>query len=137
MIHPVELRAGNYIHPAMENGSMLEANTNKYLRVLSIDLETKIIKAKQDYQAEVFTFNAADIFPCSFKDIMLQIGGMSFGEHAIIIKSEREIILMLAGGTSVEMPHIQYLHQFQNLVRSLTGQEMAFNVEVTNSKKVQ
>lgn len=127
MIHPVELRPGNYIHPVAENDPAA-ADTQKYLRVIAVDLENKTVKAKADHQPEIHSFGMQQIFPCSLKDLMRHIGGMGFGEHSIVLKAEHEVMLMLSNTTPVNLDHIRYLHQFQNLVRSLTGQELSFNV---------
>ena len=127
MIHPIELRPGNYIHPALPADTAV-ADTARYLRIIGVDLESRTVKAKQDHQSDITTLDITAIFPCSLKDLMRQIGGMGFGEHSIILKSEHEVMLMLANTTPVSLDHIQYLHQFQNLVRSLTGQELGFNV---------
>lgn len=127
MIHPVELRPGNYIHPAKEEDKT-DADTRKYLRIIAVDLETKMVKVKEDFRSEIRSLETQHIFACSLKDLMHHIGGMGFGEHSIILKGEHEVMLMLSNATPVSLDHIKYLHQFQNLVRSLTGQELSFNV---------
>lgn len=127
MIELMDLRTGNYIHPA----SMQDQNrpdTEKYMRILSVDLLNKKVNAKEDKSSEIHTYTTAEIFGCSIEDITKLMGGFSFNEHSIIIKGPGEVLILHENGSMIALPHIQYLHQFQNLFRSLTGQEFPFNI---------
>jgi hypothetical protein len=128
MIEAMDLRAGNYIHPPLEQEAT-KPDTGKYLRVLSIDLLSKKVSAKEDNNPEIFVYPSAAIHGCSINDIKKLVGGLSFNEHSIIIEGEGSVFIIHEDGSSIALPHIQYLHQFQNLFRSLTAQEFPFNIK--------
>ncbi|PSK89709.1 hypothetical protein [Taibaiella chishuiensis] len=125
MIEPIELRPGNYIHPGLPGEAA--ADTGVYLRVVSVDLVARQVKAKADYQQDIRTFAVAEIYPCGLSDLQQAIGGLAFGPHSILLQDEG-VYIVHEEGPSIPLPHIRYVHQFQNLVRSLTGSEMAFNL---------
>ena len=127
MIELMDLRTGNYIHPASVQDST-KPDAKKYMRILSVDLLNKMVSAKEDNSSEIHTYTTADIFGCSIENIIRLMGGFSFNEHSIIIKGEGEVLILHENGSLITLPHIQYLHQFQNLFRSLTGQEFPFNI---------
>lgn len=127
MIALMDLRAGNYIHPH-GNDESLPAEDKRYLRILSVDLTGKKVRAKEDYNTEILTFEAAQISGCSITDLLKIMGGFSFNEHSILIKGEHEVFIIHENGSTITLPHIQYVHQFQNLFRSLTGEELPFNI---------
>lgn len=126
MIELMDLRTGNYIHPPLEQNAA--ADTSRYLRILSIDLLQKKVTAKEDNSTEISTYAPSEISGCSIEDIKRLVGGFSFNEHSIIIEGEAAVFILHENGSSIALPHIQYLHQFQNLFRSLTGQEFPFNI---------
>ncbi len=128
MIEAMDLRAGNYIHPPSEQNPSLPDN-GRYLRVLSIDLLNKKVTAKEDGIPEIFQYDTTDISGCSINNIRKVMGGFSFNEHSIIIKGEGKVFIVHEEGQSIALPHIQYMHQFQNLFRALTGQEFPFNLK--------
>lgn len=125
MIEPIELRPGNYIHPGDEAGTA--ADTSVYLRILSVDLLSRKISAKEDHKKEIVAFEVAEIYPCGFDDLKKTIGGLAFGPHSILLNDEGVYIVHEEGNT-IPLPHIRYVHQFQNLMRGLTGSEMPFNL---------
>jgi len=127
MIELMDLRTGNYIHPAKAL-QQNEADTERYLRILSIDLLQRKVVAKADNSAELLTCSSPAIFPCNIEDIKKLVGGFSFNEHSIIIEGEAAVFILHENGSSIALPHIRYMHQFQNLFRSLTGQEFPFNL---------
>lgn len=127
MIELMDLRTGNYIHPASVQ-DQAKPDTEKYMRILSIDLLNRKVSAKEDNNKEIHVYEAAGIFGCSIEDITRLLGGFSFNEHSMIIKGEGEVLILHENGSTIALPHIQYLHQFQNLFRSLTGQEFPFNI---------
>lgn len=127
MIELMDLRTGNYIHPASTHDHV-KPDTEKYMRILSIDLLNRKVSAKEDNSKEIHTFEAAGIFGCSIEDITRLMGGFSFNEHSMIIKGEGEVLILHENGSMIALPHIHSLHQFQNLFRSLTGQEFPFNI---------
>lgn len=123
MIEPIELRPGNYIHPAQEDST--------YLRILSVDLLSREVSAKADHSQEIQKFACKDIYPCNLSDLLKTIGGLSFGPHSILLQEEG-VYIVHEEGPSIPLPHIRYVHQFQNLMRSLTGSEMPFNLSATS-----
>ncbi len=125
MIEPIELRPGNYIHPAKLDETAADGQI--YLRILSVDLLSRQVAVKADYQQEIRTLAVADIYPCNLSDLQQTIGGLAFGPHSILLQEEG-VYLVHEEGNSIPLPHIRYVHQFQNLVRSLTGTEMSFNL---------
>jgi hypothetical protein len=127
MIELMDLRTGNYIHPASIQ-DQTKPDTEKYMRILSVDLLNRKVSAKEDNNQEIHVYEAAGIFGCSIEDITKLLGGFSFNEHSMIIKGEGEVLILHENGSMIALPHIQYLHQFQNLFRSLTGQEFPFNI---------
>jgi hypothetical protein len=127
MIELMDLRTGNYIHPVSMHDDT-KPDTEKYMRILSIDLLNKKISAKEDNNTEIQVYATAGIFGCSIENITKLMGGFSFNEHSMIIKGEGEVAILHENGSLIALPHIQYLHQFQNLFRSLTGQEFPFNI---------
>jgi hypothetical protein len=127
MIELMDLRTGNYIHPASAI-DQAKADTEKYMRILSVDLLNRKVNAKEDNNKEIHTFEAARIFGCSIENITRLMGGFSFNEHSMIIKGEGEVLILHENGSMIALPHIHHLHQFQNLFRSLTGQEFPFNI---------
>jgi hypothetical protein len=127
MIELMDLRAGNYIHPALVQDHT-KPDTEKYMRILSVDLLSKKVNAKEDNSTAIHVYTTAETFGCSIEDITRLMGGFSFNEHSIIIKGEGEVIILHENGSMIALPHIHYLHQFQNLFRSLTGQEFPFNI---------
>jgi hypothetical protein len=127
MIELMDIRAGNYIHPSLEHDPA-NADVSRYLRILSIDLLSKKVSAKEDNSAEILAYQSTEIFGCSIEDIKKLVGGFSFNEHSIIIEGEGAVFIIHENGSSIALPQIKYLHQFQNLFRSLTGQEFPFNI---------
>jgi hypothetical protein len=127
MIELMDLRTGNYIHPASTQ-DQTKPDTEKYMRILSIDLLNRKVSVKEDNNKEIYVYEAAGIFGCSIEYITKLLGGFSFNEHSMIIKGEGEVLILHENGSMIALPHIQYLHQFQNLFRSLTGQEFPFNI---------
>lgn len=128
MIELMDIRTGNYVHPLMENDPA-KADTSRYLRILSIDLLSKKVSAKEDNSTEILSYSSAEIFGCSIEDIKKLVGGFSFNEHSIIVEGEGAVFIIHENGSSIALPQIKYLHQFQNLFRSLTGQEFPFNIK--------
>lgn len=127
MIDIMELRAGNYIHPCREDDPA-QPDTNRYLRVLSIQLIEKQVRVKADQGADLLTLAAAELYPCSLERLTQMIGGLAFGDHSLLIQAPGSIAIVHENRSVISLPHIQYLHQFQNLFRSLTGQEFPYNV---------
>lgn len=127
MIELMDLRTGNYIHP-VSSQDHAKPDTEKYMRILSVDLLNRKVSAKEDNDKEIHVYETAGIFGCSIEDITRLMGGFSFNEHSMIIKGEGEVLVLHENGSMIALPHIQYLHQFQNLFRSLTGQEFPFNI---------
>ncbi len=127
MIALMDLRPGNYVHPAMP-GKDNEPDAGRYLRILSIDLLAKQVTAKADGEQEIHTLNADAIYPCALDVLMRVIGGLSFGDHSILLQ-DGAVAIIHENGSLFHVPHIQYVHQFQNLFRSLTGQEFPYNVK--------
>ncbi len=125
MIEPIELRPGNYIHPGINEGK--EANTRIYMRVLSVDLLNRKISAKEDHKKEIEEFTANLVYACSLEDLEKTIGGLAFGPHSILLK-DGGVYIVHEEGNSIPLPHIRHVHQFQNLMHSLTGSEMPFNL---------
>lgn len=129
MIEPIELRPGNYIHPGNNDGT--EANTAIYMRVLSVDILKRKISAKEDHKKDVIVFETDRIFACGLEDLEKTIGGLAFGPHSILLK-DGGVYIVHEEGNSIPLPHIRYVHQFQNLMRSLTGSEMPFNLSAVS-----
>jgi hypothetical protein len=127
MIELMDLRTGNYIHPA-STINHTKPDAEKCMRILSVDLLSRKVTAKEDNNKEIHTFETAGIFGCGIEHITKLLGGFSFNEHSIIIKGEGEVLILHENGSMIALPHIHYLHQFQNLFRSLTGQEFPFNI---------
>ena len=127
MIALMDLRTGNYIHPAMA-GNDMEPDQGRYLRILSINLMEKQVTAKADHDATIHTLRNEIIYACDLNDLARITGGLSFGEHAILLQ-EGLVSILHENGSLLPLPHIRYVHQFQNLVRSLTGDEFPFNLE--------
>ena len=125
MIEPIELRPGNYIHPGKDDEAA--ADTGIYLRVLSVDLLSRKINAKEDHKKEIVTYDAGSVYPCGLEDLKKTIGGLAFGQHSILLNDEG-VYIIHEEGNSIPLPHIRYVHQFQNLMRGLTGAEMPFNL---------
>lgn len=119
----MELRPGNYVHPGKDD----VADTGRYLRILSIDLLQKQVTAKADHDTEIHTLAHTAIFPCGLDRLMEITGGLSFGAHSLLLK-DGAVAIVPEDGSMMAMPHILYIHQFQNLVRSLTGEELPFNI---------
>jgi len=120
----MDLRPGNYIHPPAAAGDA----SSRYLRVVSVDLMTRTVAAKADFSNEPETFNAGEISGCALEALMDYIGGLSFDGHSLLIGGAGAVSVIAAGGAPIELPHIRYVHQFQNLFRSLTGQELPVNL---------
>ncbi|WP_118976198.1 hypothetical protein [Taibaiella koreensis] len=127
MIDLMALRPGNYIH-AGQAGNHAEPDSSRYLRVLSVQLMEKRLTAKADEDVEIYTLGAGDIYPCPLDRLMQMIGGLAFGEHSILIQGPGAVAIVHENGSLIPLPHIRYLHEFQNLFRSLTGQEFPYNV---------
>lgn len=127
MIDLMDLRAGNYIHPGLEGQEAL-ADTGRYLRIVSVALPEKQVIAKADGDAGYCTLKYDNVYPCSLERLMQMIGGLSFGEHTLLIQGPGAIAIVHENGSVIALPHIQHLHQFQNLFRSLTGQEFPYNI---------
>ncbi len=125
MIEPIELRPGNYIHPG--NKDHTGADSSRYLRVLSVDLLSRKVSAKEDHKTDIAIFEAGELYPCGLEDLRKTIGGLAFGQHSILL-NEEGVYIVHEEGNSIPLPHIRYVHQFQNLMRSLTGAEMPFNL---------
>lgn len=125
MIPLMDLRTGNYIHPAKEG----KPDTACYLRIVSISLIDKQVVAKADGATALQTLDHTDIFPCGFEDLMKVTGGLSFGGHAILLQ-DGMVAIVHENGAAIPLEHIRYVHQFQNLVRSLTNAELPFNITV-------
>ena len=119
----MDLRVGNYIHPANEGGP----DKARYLRIVSVDLISKQVVAKADGKADLHILQPGSIFPCAFDDLMKITGGLSFEDHAVLLQ-EGMVVVRHENGSLIPLPHIRYVHQFQNLVRSLTGAELPFNI---------
>jgi hypothetical protein len=126
MIALMDLRAGNYIHPAKAGGEPGPDNS-RYLRVIAIHLVEKQVQAKADGETTLYTLNHDAIFPCAFDDLARLTGGLSFGEHALLLQEQMASIVH-ENGSVIPLPHIRFVHQFQNLIRSLTGDELPFNI---------
>ncbi|WP_157976919.1 hypothetical protein [Taibaiella helva] len=127
MIDIMDLRAGNYIHPCREDDPT-QPDTGRYLRVLSLQLVEKQVMARADRDNTGLAYTAAEIFPCSLERLTQMIGGLAFGEHSLLIQAPGAIAIVHENGSVIPLPHVQYLHQFQNLFRSLTAQEFPYNI---------
>lgn len=127
MIALMDLRAGNYIHPALESNDQ-EPDHSRYLRVLSIDLVAKHVTAKADHDTTILTLEAGHIYPCDLALLRQLIGGLSFGEHSILLR-EDGVTILHENGSPMPLSHIRHVHQFQNLFRGLTGDEFPFNLK--------
>ncbi len=123
----MDLRAGNYIHPAVHDNSQ-EPDLSRYLRILSLNLLTKRVTAKADHDTTVVTLEDQQIFPCDLLHLRQLIGGLSFGEHSVLLQDDG-VTLLHENGSPLTLPHIRYVHQFQNLFRGLTGDEFPFNLK--------
>jgi hypothetical protein len=127
MITLMDLRAGNYIHPARDNNGQ-EPDLSRYLRILSVDLVAKQVTAKADHDATIVALTAGQIYPCDLHHLRQLIGGLSFGEHSILLR-EDGVMIVHENGSPIPLPHIRHIHQFQNLFRGLTGNEFPFNLK--------
>lgn len=121
MIAIMDLRPGNYIQAG-------NADQQRYLRVVGIDLMQKTIQAKEDLQTDIETYAMDQVAGCPLALLTHIIGGLSFDEHALFIKEDTGVWIIHQEGAAISLPHIRHVHQFQNLFRSLTGQELPFNL---------
>lgn len=121
MIDITDLRPGNYVQ---ETGVPEQVP----LRVTGTDLLQRRIMAKADFQPEEKAYSPAQLEGCPLETLMKYMGGLGFGEHSLLLKGPGDVYVIHAEGTALPLPHIRHVHQFQNLFRSLTGQELPFNL---------
>lgn len=119
----MDLRPGNYVmQPATGT------TPARYLRVVGLDLVGKTITVKADHSEATGSYTPGELQACPVAVLQQYMGGLSFEDHSLLIKGPGEVYLIHAEGSALVLPHIRFVHQFQNLFRSLTGQELPFNI---------
>lgn len=130
MISIKELRIGNYVKCAVSNDAGIYQILNLDGWMLRIELYG--IRQVEKYPERL-------IKPIQLtEDILIKCGFVGFVGHTLYKQLNDTVITMFfeRGLFSIQdydwfklyMPHIKYLHQLQNLVYSLTNEELTFTL---------
>jgi hypothetical protein len=117
MINPFELRLGNYVEKGktiykIQWASQIDNSAYCY----PIELEHGLLK-KLGFENDV---PYPDAFTVKINFVRFEIGDLVEGERAVLFSKN--------GNGFVFLRHIQYLHELQNIIHALTGEELQINL---------